>query len=269
MKTNTAELASSISTQLQEPVVDSFHQTMREVMVPAYEAGTRQMFEQISSSVEAGLELKQKEKDETAKLVNGMMSRMDAMGKTIEVLIKAVAHLQTTTQQNQETQNPSGSVPGSTTTSKSVPPSSPAIDQMELLRRRIIELIRIQEYEKAFTQALSVSNSAMALFTCTHSDLSSVLEGTTPVLSQPIMLCLMQQLGSDLLNDEDLNVKVAWLQSIAVTLDPHNESIKKHIKGVCHQLVGNLQAKMQMENDVTLRRHLQMLLQVIRGIGNT
>ena len=253
MMANTAELASSISSQLQAPVVDSFHQNMREVMVPAYENGTRQMFEQISSSIEVGLELKQKDAHETAKLMGDMVKRMDAMGKTIEVLIRAVAQLAVPI-------DPSASSPP-------VPEAAPA-DKAEILRRKIVDLLRANDYEKAFTHALSVSNSAMAFFVCKHSDLSLVLEGDTPGLSQPILLCLMQQLGSDLSTDEHLSVKLAWLQSVALTLDPYDESIKKHIRGVVQQLVVNLQTKMT-ESEPTLRRHLQMLLQVIRGIGNS
>lgn len=253
MKTNSSELASSVSSQIQDPLVKSFHQTMREVMVPAYEKGTRQMFEQIASSIETGLELKRKENDDTAKLMDGMVKRMDAMGKTIEVLIKAVAQLQT------------GSIP---TPTPGTAARSPPMDKSEASRRTIIDLLRTKQYEKAFTQALSASDSAMALFVCKNSDLSTVLEGERPKLSQPIMLCLMQQLGADLSTDEDLSVKLAWLQSMALILDPQNESVAKHIKGVVQQLVTNLQTKMA-QCDPALRRHLQMLLQVIRGIGNS
>jgi enhancer of mRNA-decapping protein 4 len=253
MQINCAELASSLSSQIQDPLVKSFHQTMREVMVPAYEKGTRQMFEQIASSVETGLELKQKENDETTKLMDDMINRMDAMGKTIEVLIKAVAQLRTSPTPSQMQEKVS---------------TPPSVVRTEDARRKIMELLRSNKYEKAFTQALSASDSAMALFVCKNSNLSNVLEGEKPKLSQPIMLCLMQQLGADLSTDEDLSIRLAWLQSMALILDPQNESISKHIKGVVNQLVTNLQTKMT-QCDPALRRHLQMLLQVIRGIGNT
>ncbi len=251
MKANAAEIAASISSNIQEPVIDSFHKTMREVVVPAYENGTRRMFEQVSSSIEKSLESSKKESDETAKIMDSMVKRMDAMGKTIEVLIKAVAQLQT---------GQGGS--GQPTSKQS---TAPAVDDSELLRKKIVELLRADEYEKAFTQALSVSNSAMALFVCKHSNLSVVLESDTPKISQPIMLCLMQQLGANLATDSDLSVKLAWLQSMALTLDPKDASIKKHISGVVQQLIVNLQSKMQ-NSDPGLRRHLQMLLQVIRGL---
>ena len=250
VKANTDEIAASVASKIQEPLVESFYDTMRTVMVPAYENGTRQMFEQISSSVQTGLEMKQKESDETAKIMDGMVNRMDAMGKTIEVLIKAVSQLQTASGPAQ----PAPKVP-----------APPAADPTELLRKKILELLRANEYEKAFTTALSVSNSAMALFVCKHSDISLVLESDTPQLSQPILLCLMQQLGSSLSNDKDLPIRLAWLQSMALTLDPQAESIRKHTSGVVQQLVTNIQSKMA-ESDPALRRHLQMLLQVIRGL---
>ena len=81
------------------------------------------------------------------------------------------------------------------------------------------------------------------------------------------MLCLMQQLGADFApqKDGDLKVKLAWLQSIALTLDPSHDSIKKHLPSVCQQLTMNLQRKID-EPNVMLRREMQMLKQVIRGM---
>lgn len=254
LTTNSEQLASSLTNSLQEPIVNSFHSTMKDVIVPAYENGTRQMFEQISAAVEAGLATKAKEQDETMKMMDGMVKRMDAMGKTIEVLIKAVAQLQT------------GPTPPVNSPTKS--PEQVAAEKMDQLKRAIVKLFRAGDFEKGFTQALSVSNSAMALFACQQSDLSMVLEGDVPKLSQPIMLCLMQQLGADLSTNEELAVKLAWLQSMALVLNPQDPSIAKHIQGVVQQLVVNLQTKMA-ESDPALRRHLQMLLQVIRGIGNS
>jgi len=60
---------------------------------------------------------------------------------------------------------------------------------------------------------------------------------------------------------------MAWLQNIAVTLDPHNEQIRKHVRRVCLQLIENINMKMN-DSDPVLRRPLQMLLQVVRGISS-
>lgn len=251
LKVNTADLATSITSQISEPVVGAFHQSMREVMIPSYESATQQMFGQISASLDKGLEKQGNNDDETKKLFDGMAKRMDAMGKTIEVLIQAVAQLHTSQSPQKEINDNN-------------------VDASEVLRAKIVELLKAEDYEKAFTQALSVSDSNIALFVCKNSNLSAVLESDTPNLSQPILLCLMQQLGADLSSSEsnDLKIRLEWLQNIAVTLDPFNENIRKHVPGVCRQLVDNINTKMN-GGDPVLRRPLQMLLQVIRGIGNS
>jgi len=89
------------------------------------------------------------------------------------------------------------------------------------------------------------------------------------MLSQHILLCLAQQLGALLPNASgpDLRCCLTWLQDVAVTLDPNNPNIARHIGGVLTQLVGIINAKIA-EGDPSLQRPLRMLLQVIRGIGN-
>lgn len=251
-KINADELATEIAAKLKDPLVESFYKSMRELMIPAFESGTRQMFEQISSSIEKGLEIRQKEKDDHTKALEAMSKRMDAMARTMEVLIQGVAKV---------------TVGASASVSSNAPTSPPAVDKIELLKGKINDLILAGDYEKAFTTALSASNPDIAVWTCENSDLSTVLESETPKLSQPIMLCLMQQLGADFppQKDDDLRVKLSWLQSISLSLDPQNESIRKHVVAVCQQLITNLQKKMA-EPNVILRREMQMLIQVVRGM---
>jgi enhancer of mRNA-decapping protein 4 len=252
-KINTDELATDIASKLKDPLVDSFYKSMRELMIPAFEAGTRQMFEQISDSVEKGLEMKKKSKDKDAKSLEEMSKRMDAMAKTMEVLIQGVAQMT------------SGS---NVTSAPAASNASPVVDNTEFLKAKIGEIIMAGDFEKAFTSALGVGDPDMAVWTCQNSDLSMVLESEIPKLSQPIMLCLMQQLGADFSpeKDGDLEVKIAWLQSLALTLNPSNNNIKNHITSVSQQLITNLQKKIA-EPSVTFRREMQMLIQVIRGIG--
>jgi enhancer of mRNA-decapping protein 4 len=49
-------------------------------------------------------------------------------------------------------------------------------------------------------------------------------------VSQPIMICLLQQLGAVLvpaMDPEDIKTILKWLQEIAVTIDPSNINIKR------------------------------------------
>ncbi len=254
-KINTSELANEIARKLEDPLTESFYKSMRDIMIPAFESGTRQMFEQISTSVEKGLDVKNQNHDDMQKAMNEMTKRMDAMAKTMEVLIQGVAKMSVGTQKSAVA--PQNTLP-------------PHVDKVELLKGKIRELLAAKDYSKAFTTALTASNADLAVWACKFSDLSIVLESETPKLTQPIMLCLMQQLGCDFSKqkDEDLPVKLSWLQSLSLTLDPCDESIKKHIMDVCQNLIKNLQAKMA-EPNVIYRREMQMLTQVVRGIGRS
>ena len=150
-----------------------------------------------------------------------------------------------------------------------VPPGSPAVDPVQMLVREISSLLERREYEQAFTRALSASDSDVAIYTCREADIAAVLQGPGgPALSQPILLCLMQQLGAVLAatSGPTLQTVLVWLQDIAVTLNPADPSIVRHAGKVLSQLVENVNGKMA-QGDPSLRRPLQMLLQVIRGMG--
>lgn len=140
-------------------------------------------------------------------------------------------------------------------------------DPKQVILEDILETLRLRNFEAAFTKALSASTAEVVLFCCKNASLSDVFGGSTPALSQPILLCLMQQLGAVLVASEaaDLQTLLAWLQEIALTLDTTSEAIQRHVPSVLQQLVSSINVKMA-QGDPTLRRPLQMLLQVIRGM---
>lgn len=224
---------------------------MRTVLVPAYESATRQMFLQVAASLDKGLATQQP----TDSLVEGLTAKLDAMARAMESLSSEVAQLRSAVAASQ------GSPPA--VTSRAAPPPA----AKETVRSSIIALLQKQKYEAAFTQALSVSTADMAVFCCRNASVKDVLGGSSPALSQPILLCLMQQLGAVLVSskDDNLHMILEWLQEIGLTLDPTDESIQRHVAGVLQQLVASIDAKMA-QGDPTLRRPLQMLLQVIRGM---
>lgn len=76
-------------------------------------------------------------------------------------------------------------------------------------------LIRQREYEKAFTEALTLSNVNMVTWLCKQLDPKVVLaepEHGGPLLSQGVQLSLVQQLGSALEMPSDIEVKLDWIQ---------------------------------------------------------
>lgn len=100
-------------------------------------------------------------------------------------------------------------------------------------RDEVAALCRSGRYEEAFTKAVSASDGDLVLFACKNADagvvFGSIGEGAVTI-SQPILICLMQQLGAVLLSAKDAgDVKVIlnWLQEIAVTIDPTNVNIQR------------------------------------------
>lgn len=252
------EVVEGVCEGMRDPIVEAFNKTMREVMIPAYESATRQIFSQVSTAVESGLAAQKAaaaQKDgELIQTLQSMSAQMETMAKTIQALSTEVTQLRSAI----------GSAGG-----MAPAPQPPVVDPAQAVRDEILALLRSLDYEMAFTKALSASDGDIAIFACKNANISAVLEGSTgPALSQPILLCLMQQLGAVLSssNPDDLRVELAWLQDIAVSLDPGDESIRRHVAGVLQQLVSNINEKMS-QGDPALRRPLQMLLQVIRGMG--
>ena len=271
-KERAEKMAAMLVDRVSAPVVGAFHSAMKDVMIPAYEAATRQMFAQVATAIESQQQQQQQTSagpdEATLRLLQTMASKMGDMAMSVECLTAEVTALR-----NQVTAGGAGGAslpPGmASPLGGGVPPGPPAVDPVQMLVREISSLLERREYEQAFTRALSASDSDVAIYTCREADIAAVLQGPGgPALSQPILLCLMQQLGAVLAatSGPTLQTVLVWLQDIAVTLNPADPSIVRHAGKVLSQLVENVNGKMA-QGDPSLRRPLQMLLQVIRGMG--
>jgi hypothetical protein len=216
---------------------------MKTIFIPAFEAVTQQMFSQITDSLERKLQSHQN---------NETNAKIDALTAMVQALSVEVAKLKEENISNK---------------TELSPPKQTAIDQIQVVRSEILTLLHSRNYELAFTKAVSATTADMAVFVCKNANLSEVLGGSSSALSQPILLCLMQQLGAVLVssNESDLQIELLWLQEIALTLDTSDEKIQRHVPSVLQQLVTSIETKMN-QRVPTLRRPLQMLLQVIRGM---
>jgi enhancer of mRNA-decapping protein 4 len=212
------------------------------------------MFLQVASSLESGLAAQQNQ-DTTS--IEGLAAKLDAMTGAMEALSSEVVQLRAAVAASTR-----GTADLPVGVSRGAPP-----DAMQTVRKDILAHLQQQQYEAAFTKALSASAADMAVYCCKHANVSDVLGGNSPALSQPILLCLMQQLGAVLVSSTgaDLQANLEWLQELALSLDPQDESIHRHVPAVLQQLVASIEEKMA-QGDPSLRRPLQMLLQVIRGM---
>jgi hypothetical protein len=145
------------------------------------------------------------------------------------------------------------------------------VDTLQARRNEILAHLRECNFEAAFTKAIAASTAEMVVFCCRNADLNKVLGGTTSVLSQPILLCLLQQLGTVLVASQasNMQLEMEWLQEIALSLNPTDASIQRHVPGVFQQVVSNLNQKLkfiQGTDQNQLRRQIQRTLQLLRGL---
>ena len=254
-KESAAMAAKEAVAAMEAPIVSSLHQVMREVMIPAYESATRQMFHQISTSVEKGLAQRPANDASSSASLQAMSEQMMKMAVAIQTLSNEVVELRgevkagkkanAVAQQSQQTQTKTD------------------------VRAEIVALCRSNRFEEAFTKAVSASDGEVVLFACKNADSSAVFGGDSVGISQPILICLMQQLGAILVSTTDaadFKILLTWLQEIAVTIDPTDASIQRHVASVVQQLLANINSKMA-NCDHAFRRPLQTLMQVIRGLA--
>ncbi|KAL3919503.1 MAG: hypothetical protein SGARI_007191 [Bacillariaceae sp.] len=166
-----------------------------------------------------------------------MNAKMDGLTKEVQVLRSAVAGQGGNAARGPVTPQGGPPTPGAPPT----PPAGPSPQQiLEQTRNTVTMLLQQGQYEAAFTKAVSASTPEMTVYCCSRTDMAQVFGGSTPKLSQPILLCLMQQLGAVLTktsDPQDLQTALSWLQEISLSLNTSDPSIQRHVPQVLQQLV--------------------------------
>jgi len=270
-KDSAALAAKEAVDKMQVPIINSLHETMREVMIPAYEAATRQMFQQTSTSLEQGLAQMSvsmnQSNNASAPVLEAMSAQMMKMSEVISSLSAEVVQLRGAVN---AVSSDGGNQPNGNTNQQGGPGTQQQQQQQASMgiRNEVMALCQAQRYEEMFTKAVSANDGGIVLFACKNTDSTQVFNGAKVGISQPILICLMQQLGAVLVSATDAgDVKIIlnWLQEIAVTIDPANVNIQRHVGSVVQQLLANINDKMS-NCDPAFQRPLQMLMRVIRGL---
>lgn len=275
-KDSAALAAKEAVDKMQVPIMNSLHQTMREVMIPAYEAASRQMFQQTSTSLEQGLaqmsvSMNQTNNSSTTAL-QAMETQMMKMNEVISSLSAEVVQLRgavNAVSSSGGNQHNNGNLNQQAGSGGSVLSQQQQQESTSMgIRNEIMALCQAQRYEEMFSKAIAAVDGDFVLFACKNTDSAKVFNGVEVILSQPILICLMQQLGAVLVpatDAGDIKTILNWLQEIAVTIDPTNVNIQPHVERVVHTLLANINNKMS-NCDPAFRRPLQTLMQVSRGL---
>jgi len=244
-----ASLASSVDPSLRAV----FTENMKTVFIPTLESVTGQILEKLSENLAA-------ESNGTAsKELVAMSSQLSTMTELVAELTREVHALRSA---HTSLQQDAASAPV-----VSARQAAPEVNQMEAMKAEILRHLREKQFEAAFTRAVSASTAELAVFCCANADVNEVLGVPQIQLSQPIIICLMQQLGTVVATarNSSLQVELEWLQDLAMSLDPKDKTISQHVPRVLQQLVTSINTRVA-EGDPNLRRPLQRLLSIVRGI---
>eukprot|EP00536_Pseudo-nitzschia_multiseries_P010882 jgi/Psemu1/259342/estExt_Genewise1Plus.C_3490007 len=256
--------ALDVETPLKAVFADSF----KSVLVPALESIAGRVIQQVEANMPKPPPPLPPTPDHSkalaalAQQLVAMTSKMDALATEVQVLRKTVSEQAAAAAA--QAQASATSSPGSVATGPFDPNNA-----LLQTRNEVDALLSKGKYEEAFTKAVATTTPQMAVYCSARSNLETVLRGPTPVLSQPILICLMQQLSAALAGTQSaqyLKIELDWLQEIALTMNPSDPSIAAHVPKVVGQLVSNVNARMASEGIGPFRRPLQMLLQSLRGM---
>jgi enhancer of mRNA-decapping protein 4 len=261
---NQDELKNALN--IEAPLKAAMADTMRNVLVPTLESVVSQVLKQVETSMPAPPLDQSKAMEALMQQLAMMNAKMDGLTKEVHVLRNAVAGQGASASRGPTPPQSGPPPPGG-------PSPSPSPQQiLEQTRNTVTMLLQQGQFEAAFTKAVSASTPEMTVYCCSRTDISQIFGGSTPKLSQPILLCLMQQLGAVLSktsNAQDLQTALSWLQEISLSLNPSDPSIQRHVPSVLQQLVQCINTRIVAEGNsgnTQLRRPLQMLLQVLRGM---
>ena len=277
--------------ELKEPVKESVVEVMEKLVVPSIEAGMKEMFGQINRTMSQGLERMkidgdkvQKQLDEVireqGRVVKEVRKENEGLKKTVGTLTNSIMKLTGVIEEMRMGQEGEGGGAGDAK-------GGGGGEDLKLKKKKMEEAAELEKlkatvkgsmdggkYESAFMAALQASNVALSLYCCSIADIATIFHGDdgTCKVSQTVLLCLLQQVGSALVipGKEEFGLEISWLNECSLTIDAEDESIKGHLGAVKAQLLRHVKAAMaevQKKNKVVEKRKLQGLIGIVTAIG--
>eukprot|EP00963_Diacronema_lutheri_P010059 scaffold950_cov360-Pavlova_lutheri.AAC.26 len=227
------KLPGAIKGTLTEALKNNFQASI----IPSFEAAVREMFSQINASLDAGLQQQLSSSSEVAK-VSGLLEQASQLTETLRVEIsegqrKLMA--MAADERNQALKAARESVwreshAGARDGSGMMGTS---LEQLEARLDPTIELkglVEARKYEEAYNKVLSLGNVETVVWLCKQVDATAIFNFTPPLLSQGVLLSLMQQLSTDL--QKDTTLKLSWIQNTALALDPQDPVLSVHMRPI-------------------------------------
>lgn len=256
------QTAQSLANQIAPHVSTAFREGFAKTLVPAFERSMQQVLAQLSANFARGLKEHEARlgqqltnaKDEQLRSLTGNLSK--ELSSQLNSRVSQVC-AEVSTKIEQEIINSPGFK------EKSAVTANVAAANAEKSKAKSIEGSKITirnmltqgNFEGAFQTALTANNLNLVLDTCEMVNPSQIFT-TTPCLSQPILLSLIQQLSHNL--DDRTELKRRFLQDALMSLDDQDPVTRNNASKILGELRLKLQAFLQ-ESPRVAGKELKML----------
>ncbi|CEG49122.1 Nuclear protein, contains WD40 repeats [Plasmopara halstedii] len=219
------EMVQRVVEDVRQPVRESFRECFQDILIPSFQAATQKMFEQINDTFVHGTR--------SAFESSGQSSSNAKVANQLEQLTKVVESLS-----NRVEQLSSAVVTGGS--NGAIVPAAKSIEEihLEAQKNTVLDCLSRNDWEEAFKFALGAQNVKIVAFACQECDPRLVLSSRPPKLSQMLILCLVQQLGADLV--DDLETKLNWLRESLLVMDVSDQTIAGFVTSVLQELQSSL-----------------------------
>jgi enhancer of mRNA-decapping protein 4 len=250
---------------VKEPLSSSLKQCFQESLLPAMQNTTQRMFAQINDSINKNLpgavtaamaasgggggggggasaaaaaaaavtEVKgevgqvRRELTSVANAVAALSAQLAALGSRLESGGGDVLDF-------------GGGLGGGAWRGKTAPAAAPAPAAPVIAAARKEELLRdlrAGRIDEVFVNVLSSQNLDLLLWLCSESPKDDIFDSDPPLLSQPTMFCLLQQLTFHL--GQHTAQKLEWMQELVLAINPSDSVVGSYLGEVCPDLIKN------------------------------
>jgi len=149
--------------------------------------------------------------------------------------------------------SPSGNIPHTSTTEIAPKDVDP--------REELDALLIAGEYDEALMKALGAKDVDLVMWLCSRVNVDMVHDLD---LSQPVILCLLQQLTRDL--GSDTSLKINWLIELAIKFDAEDEELAGHIVNELWDIRSKVKEFQQSDQARAGRTELIMILRCLPDV---
>ena len=247
-------IANNVATSLSPSLHASFKDALISTLVPAFERTIQTLFGQLSNTFNKGL------KDYESQLKNHVHKQLDPLVRDLKVDNKNSKELEKklTSVIRSEMRNITTSTPQGSPAQTGGP--SPALTNVVNIEADIKQKLMEGKVNEAFSTALSANSLPIVVSTCEKVNPSQIFHQNPCPLSQEVLLSLIQQLAHNLESFTDL--KLNYLNEAVPSLEPGNESTKKHIPIVMSGVLDQL-TKFARNNP---NKKVKMLMMAVQGL---